>query len=186
MKRNVALIGFMGTGKTSIGRLLASRLGWSFVDVDHKIRQEAGMPVAEIFAQYGEEGFRLRERETIARVSRYRRAVIATGGGVVLNPDNVARLRQSGVVVCLTASKEVILERTGRRNTRPLLAGPDRAEVVDRLLAERAGLYAAAADYTIDTSELSPRQTVEKIVAFLRREGHFHGRGKSESAQQRV
>lgn len=174
--KNVVLIGFMGTGKTSTGRLLAGRLGWSFVDVDRKIERESGLTVAEIFARDGEEKFRQRERDTIARVARYKRAVIATGGGVVLDPVNMARLRATGVIVCLTATVAVILERTGRRNTRPLLARPDREEVVTRLLAERAELYAAA-DFVLDTSELSSHQAAEKIIVFLRQGGYIRGRG---------
>ena len=175
--RNIVLIGFMGTGKTSTGRLLAGRLGRHFVDIDRKIEQESGLAISEIFARHGEAYFRAKEKELVARVSRYRRAVIATGGGVVLDPANMERLRAGGVIVCLTASVETILERTGRRSTRPLLARPDREEIVARLLAERAPLYGAA-DFTVDTSTLSPRMAAEKIIAFLRQEGHINVRSK--------
>jgi len=173
--KNVVLIGFMGTGKTSSGRLLAGRLGCRFIDIDRKIERESGMTVAEIFARHGESYFRQREKDAIARVARGRGAVIATGGGAVLDAENRECLRASGVIIALTASVPVILERTGRRATRPLLARPDREETVVRLLAERASHYATA-DFTLDTSDLSPRQTVEKIIAFLRQGGYLHGR----------
>ena len=173
--RNIVLIGFMGTGKSCTGRLLAGRLGRPFIDVDHKIEQECGLAIGEIFAKHGEVYFRAREKDVIARVSRHRKAVIATGGGVVLDADNMQRLRAGGVVICLTASVQTILERTGRRNTRPLLARPDREEIVARLLAERAPLYAQA-DFILDTSNIAPRMAAERIIAFLRQEGHIHGR----------
>ncbi len=173
--KNIVLIGFMGTGKSSTGRLLAGRLGRQFVDIDRRIEQESGLAISEMFARHGEAYFRAKEKEMIARVARYRRAVIATGGGVVLDPANMEQLRAGGVIVCLTATVAAILERTGRRTTRPLLARPDREEVIARLLAERAPFYAAA-DFTIDTSTLSPRLAVEKIIRFLRQEGHIDGR----------
>ncbi len=173
--KNIALIGFMGTGKSSTGRLLASRLGRPFIDVDRKIERESGLTIGEIFARHGEAYFRALEKDAIARVSRHRKAVIATGGGVVLDPDNMARLRAGGVIICLTASVQTILERTGRRSTRPLLARPDREEAVSRLLAERAPLYAQA-DFILDTSNIPPRLVAEKIIAFLRQEGHIHDR----------
>lgn len=175
--KNVVLIGFMGTGKTSTGRLLAGRLGRPFIDIDRKIEQEEGLAISEIFTRRGEAYFRAKEKDTIARVARKRRAIIATGGGVVLDPDNMERLRASGVIICLTASVAVILERTGRRTTRPLLARPDREEIVARLMAEREPLYAAA-DFTVDTSGLSPRLVTEKIIAYLRQEGHINGRSQ--------
>jgi shikimate kinase len=173
--KNIVLIGFMGTGKSSTGRLLAGRLGRPFIDVDRMIEHEHGLTIGEMFARHGEAYFRAREKEAVARVARRRKAVIATGGGVVLDPANMERLRAGGVIVCLTASVQAILERTGRRSTRPLLARPDREEIVAKMLAERAPLYAQA-DLVLDTSTISPRVAAEKIIAFLRQEGHIHGR----------
>ena len=170
--KNIVLIGFMGTGKTSVGRLLAGRLGRSFVDIDRKIELDAGMTISEIFTMHGEDYFRRKEQEVIAKVSRYRNAVIATGGGVVLSAENMNRLRANGIVVSLSASVGTILERTGRRNTRPLLQRPDREEVVAKLLAQRAELYQNA-DLCIDTDTSAPHQTVGKIIAFLRQRGFY-------------
>lgn len=173
--KNIVLIGFMGTGKTSTGRLLSGRLNRPFIDVDKKIEQETGLAISDIFQLYGEDHFRQLEREIISRVSRYTNAIIATGGGVVLKQENMVRLKSTGIIISLTASLEAILERTSRRGVRPLLDCEDRAERVARLLQERASLYMKA-DYTIDTSYMSPQQVTEKIIALLREGGNLRGR----------
>lgn len=175
--KNIVLIGFMGTGKTSTGRLLAGRLNRPFIDVDKKIEQETGLAISDIFQLYGESHFRQVEREVIARVARYTSSVIATGGGVVLKPENMARLKNTGIIVALNASLDAILERTSRRGVRPLLDCDDRAARVARLFQERASLYMKA-DYTIDTTCASPQQVVEKIIALLREGGHLRGRSR--------
>lgn len=168
--KNIILIGFMGTGKTSTGRLLASRLGYSFIDTDYKIEQLAKLTISEMFVQYGEGYFREREAEMIRRVSRYRQAVISTGGGVVLNQENMKYLRNSGVVIALQASVNTILERTSRRQSRPLLENEDRSQAVFGLMESRRALYQKA-DLCIDTSDLTPRQVVEKIIDWLKKAG---------------
>lgn len=173
--KNVVLIGFMGTGKTTTGRLLAARLGRQFIDIDKRIELENNMSISEMFAQHGEEYFRKKEADMIARVTRYKSAVIATGGGSVMFPENVLRLKQNGVLIALTASLEVILERTGRRTTRPLLERPDREAYIAALLQERSQVYSIA-DYTVDTSIGSPPQVTEKIITFLRKGGYLRGR----------
>ncbi|HWR39414.1 MAG TPA: shikimate kinase [Patescibacteria group bacterium] len=175
MKNNVVLIGFMGTGKTSVGKMLAERLNRTFADVDKKIEQAEQTSISEIFRSRGETEFRRIEREMIARVSRYTNTVIATGGGVVLFPENMNRLRKNSIVIALTARPEVIVARTVRRGGRPLLDCQEPEQAVRNLLAQRAELYLQA-DHTIDTSEYSPQQVVESIVIFLRQGGYLRGR----------
>jgi len=174
--KNIVLIGFMGTGKTTIGRLLASRLGRPFVDCDKKVEYENGMTIREIFEHYGEGYFRQQEQDMIAKLSRYDNAVIATGGGVVLSPENMRRLKRNGVIIALTASVETILERTGRRNTRPLLLDLlPREQIVHKLLNERGALYQKA-DFSIDTNSNSPQYVISEIMIFLRQAGYLRGR----------
>ncbi|MBP2645402.1 MAG: Shikimate kinase [Firmicutes bacterium] len=172
--KNIVLIGFMGTGKTSVGRLLAARLGRLFVDVDKQIEVMNGMEIKEMFSAYGEEYFRQKEAEAVRKISRRHRTVIATGGGVVLNPQNMRNLAKTGIIISLTASVSTILERTGRRNTRPLLNRPDREEVVTKLLEEREELYKKA-DFIIDTDGASPYQVSDRIILLLKKGGFIRG-----------
>lgn len=174
--KNIVLIGFMGTGKTAVGKLLANRLGRPFFDSDKKIEYEYNMNIREIFEVYGEIYFRQKERMIISRLSRYNNAVIATGGGVVLSPENMNNLKRNGVIITLTASVETILERTSRRNTRPLLDDfNQREKIVNELLKERAELYHKA-DYSIDTSNKSLQQVSNEIMFFLRQGGYLRGK----------
>lgn len=173
--RNVVLIGFMGVGKTTTGRLLAVRLGRQFVDIDKRIELENNMSIREMVDMHGEDYFRQKEAEMISRVTRYKSAVIATGGGSVLLPENVIRLKQNSVIIALTASLEVLRERLLRRTTRPDLERPDKEEYIAVLLQERSKLYQIA-DFTVDTSIGSPPQITAKIVAFLQKGGHLRGR----------
>lgn len=174
--KNVVLIGFMGTGKTSTGRLLASRLGRPFVDIDRKFELECNMSVAEYFKLHGEMAFRQKEKAIIAKVARYSYSVIATGGGSVLDPDNFNKLKANGIIVSLTASVDTIVERTGRRKgTRPLLDCENPREIVAVLLEQRVSIYQKA-DFIIDTSILSPHQVAERIISFLRQSGYLKGK----------
>jgi len=174
--KNIILIGFMGTGKTSTGRLLASRLSYSFVDTDHKIEVDHKISIKAMFAKFGEAYFRAKEAETIQKVAKYRNVVISTGGGAVLNPANLQVLQENGLVISLTADIDVILDRTGRKSSRPLLALEDdiqRREMIVNLLDSRKELYQQA-NLSIDTSNLSPLQVVEQILLFLRKEVGAH------------
>src|SRR5262245_41435382 len=166
-RSNVVLVGFMGTGKTSVGQALAGRLGREFFDTDGLVERAVGKPVPAIFAELGEAAFRAAEQAAVREAAARRGAVIATGGGVLKDPANLATLRASGVLICLTARPETILARIGTADGRPLLAGAaDPLAAIERLLAERAPLYAAA-DYTLDTSDLSLQAVVEQLCAVL-------------------
>jgi len=172
--RTIVLTGFMGTGKTEVGSRLAIRLGRAFIDTDELVERRAGKTIARIFADSGEAAFRAFEREAIAEAAERTGAVIAVGGGAVLDPTNVERLRAAGVLVCLTARPETILQRVGDVARRPLLAGEDPRASIDRLLAERRAAYEAAADLTVDTSDRSVDEVVVEIqqsVARIERGG---------------
>ncbi|MBI4278243.1 MAG: 3-dehydroquinate synthase [Armatimonadetes bacterium] len=163
--RNVVLIGFMGTGKTEAGRLLARRLGWSFIDTDALIEAREGRTIAEIFRDCGEPYFRDVEARATAEAARAGRAVIATGGGAVLREENRARLRASGWIVSLVAEPEVLLARVGAGVERPLLAGEPEANL-RRLLSEREPLYRDA-DLVLDVSRRGVEDVVNRVVEFL-------------------
>ena len=168
---NLVLIGFMGSGKSSIGRILATKLGFHLLDTDALVVEAAGMQITDIFAWKGEEGFREYEANALTYLvdRNAKRAVIATGGGIVTRESNLPLLHRLGFVVQLTASEEVIFDRVSRNKARPLLHTPNPRETVSQLLARRAPLYAAAADYTLDTTTKSHMQAANVIIAEARR-----------------
>jgi len=169
MKTSIALIGFMGTGKTAVGKALAAKLGREFVELDSFIEQKAGKSIPEIFQQDGEIGFRELEIEATKEVSDQKNAIIACGGGAVLNKINIDRLRKECVIVYLTASPEVILKRTSNdKNERPLLKVADRAPQIKELLRFRQPYYERAADIKIDTSKLNINSVAERIMTKVR------------------
>jgi len=164
---NLLLIGFMGTGKSSVGRLLAKRLGYRFADTDALVVKAAGMPITEIFARDGEARFREYESEALAGLRGRRSLVIATGGGIVERPENHPLLREIGLPVGLSASEAVIFERVSRNKRRPLLQTPDPRGTIAALLERRRPLYAAAADFEVDTSALTHEEVAGAILARL-------------------
>jgi shikimate kinase len=170
----------MGTGKTAAGKLLARRLGLTFIDTDEEVEAATGLTPSEIFRRYGEERFRSEESRVVMRVARRRGCVIATGGGVVLRRSNMARLRRKGIVILLEAAPEAITRRVSRYDTRPLLSGSigARSRLRDRiaeLLQQRAPFYADC-DHRIDTSALSPEQVVAEIMDYLQGRGYWEVR----------
>jgi len=167
--RAIVLTGFMGTGKTEVGRRLAQRLGRAFVDTDQLVEGRAGKSVASIFAAEGEAAFRALERAVIAGLADRTGVVIAVGGGAVLVEENVRRLRALGPIVQLTASPETIVARVGGRESRPLLADGDPLATVRRLLGERAAAYAAAADLVVETGGRTADEVVEAVQQELAR-----------------
>ena len=157
----MVLIGFMGTGKSVIGRRLAAATGRRFVDTDRQVEHRAGKSVAAIFRDDGEARFREMESAVVEAFAGCDGCVIATGGGMALRPDQIKKL--GGIRVALTAPPEVILERTQRRRqARPLLSGEAPSDKIHRLLAERAPYYQMA-DLSIDTSQMSVDETVRLI-----------------------
>jgi len=168
MKSNIALIGFMGTGKTVVGRLLAEKLNRDFVELDALIEQKTGKTIPQIFQQGGEIAFRELEIDVTRDVAEKKNLVIACGGGIVLNQINIDRLREHGVIVYLTASPEAILKRTSSdKDERPMLVAEDKVSKVEALLKFRQPFYERAADITVDTSELDVAGVVEQIVTRL-------------------
>ncbi len=163
---NVVLTGFMGTGKSTVGRVLAERLGYTFVDTDTLIEQQHG-PIPEIFARVGEAAFRAFEAEVAATLAEGTHQVIATGGRLMLDPDNAAALGATGAVFALAASADEILRRVlgDGGSVRPLLAGDDPAGRVRSLLAERAPLYAQFP--VIETGGRSPEDIAQEIMSLL-------------------
>lgn len=166
--KNIVLTGFMGTGKTFTGRALAKRLGTKFIDTDTLIEKEAGISISEIFEKFGEPHFRGLEREIVKRVSEEDGAVIAVGGGAIANQDNLADLKKRGIVICLTASPEVILSRIKKNSDRPLLQVEDRIGKIRELLEKRAPYYERA-DFALDTDGKTPEQVADEIVEIVRR-----------------
>ncbi|HEY2711782.1 MAG TPA: shikimate kinase [Chthoniobacterales bacterium] len=164
--RSIVLIGFMGTGKSSVGELLAERLDWPLFDIDSMIEKKLKMPIGEIFSALGEEYFRDEESDILQRLMPTR-SVIVTGGGMVLRRSNVVRLRELGTVVCLTSDVIDLQKRLLHQSDRPLLEVKDPRQAIEQLLEKRAPLYRAAADLTIDTSSLSPDQVADSILDAL-------------------
>ena len=168
MKTSIALIGFMGTGKTAVGKVLARKLGKEYVELDSLIERKAGKTIPEIFQQEGEKAFRELEIMVAKEVSGRENVVIACGGGVVLNKINIDRLRKECLIVCLTASPGVILQRTSNSiKERPLLNVGNRMREVRKLLELRKPFYEQAADITIDTSKLDIDSIVKQIISKL-------------------
>jgi shikimate kinase len=169
MKTNVALIGFMGVGKTAVARRLAEKVGKRLVELDSLIEQQAGKSIARIFQEDGEVAFRELEIDVTREVAAGKNQVIACGGGIVLNQINIDRLKKDAVVVYLTASLEVILKRVSADNSvRPLLEKGNKENAIKELLEFRQPFYERAADMKIDTSGLDIEAVVEQVIAGLK------------------
>lgn len=169
MKTNIALIGFMGTGKTAVGKALARKLNKRFVELDSLIEEKAGKAITEIFQQDGEIAFRELEILVTKDIAQGKKQVIACGGGIVLNKINIDRLKTGAVIVYLTASPSVVLKRTmADSNIRPLLNVPDRTSRVRELLKFRKPFYERAADITVDTNKRDVDSVVAEIIKRLR------------------
>lgn len=166
-KQNVHLIGLMGAGKTTVGRLLAKRLGWPFFDSDHEIEVRAGARIPLIFEHEGEAGFREREVAVIDELTQHEHIVLATGGGAVLRAENRACLSARGVVVYLRATPHDLWVRTRHDKNRPLLQTSNPKAKLEELFQQRDPLYREIADFTIDTGKPSVAQLVNTVLMQL-------------------
>jgi len=163
---NIVLVGFMGTGKTTVGLHLEKKTGFPLIDMDQLIEQEAGISISQIFATQGEAHFRSLERAMTKKLATQTNHIISTGGGVVLNPDNLTDFASNGLVVCLSASPETILNRVRNDQTRPLLAG-DKEQQIRDLLQRRQPLYDAI-PFQVATDSRTPEQIAESILQHYR------------------
>ncbi|MFC1907939.1 shikimate kinase [Chloroflexota bacterium] len=174
MKINIALIGFMGVGKTAVGKILAEKLQREFVELDSLVEQKAGKSIPSIFQQDGEIVFRELEIEVTKEVSRDKNLVIACGGGIVLNKINIDRLRQQSRIVHLTASPEVILKRvSSEEGQRPLLEVDNPVLIIRELWDFRKPFYERAADINVDTSKLDTNAVAKQLMNKLEDDEDF-------------
>ena len=171
-KRNIFLIGPMGSGKTAVGRHLARLFQYTFHDSDADIEAKTGVDIAFIFEKEGEAGFRLRERESIERLTGLESIVLATGGGAVIDPVNREALSQRGAVVYLATSVNQQIERTRHARHRPLLHDTDPEKKLKELMEHRAALYAEIADVTVTTDGRRVQIVAEEIQQELRKAKH--------------
>jgi shikimate kinase len=165
--KNIALTGFMAVGKTVAGRKLARRLKRPFVDLDRAIEEAEGMKVQEIFKRKGEAFFRELEKRKLSEVLEREGQIVATGGGAVVEEDNLRLLKEKSLLICLTATAQTLMRRSGSGRGRPLLQGEDRKDKIETLLNQRKKIYAQA-HLVIDTSDLSIDDVVDKILEKIR------------------
>ena len=166
LKRTIALVGMMGAGKSSVGRRLAATLGVRFRDADAEIELAAGCSISEIFARFGEAGFRDGERRVIARLLRESPHVLATGGGAFIDETTRAEIAASAISIWLRAPIDLLVSRVTKRETRPLLRDGDPREIMQRILNEREPIYAQA-DLIVDTDDGPHQSAVERILSAL-------------------
>jgi shikimate kinase len=166
--KNLVLTGFMGTGKTTVGSILASSLKRTLLDTDQMIEEKTGLTLSQIFETYGESYFRDLESEEILRLKQYRPGslVIATGGGAVLRGCNLKVLSENGIIIALTASSSAILRRISKTNQRPLLAGEGAAEKIKTKLRERE-VYYRQCSFQLDTTGRTPQQVAREVIAYI-------------------
>jgi shikimate kinase len=160
---NIVLIGFMGTGKTSVGRLVAEQLHFHYLDTDEMIQAATGKTIAEIFSASGEPAFRALEEKTVQELAGKARTVISAGGGLPINPENLGSLKTHALVVCLWASPAKIWERVKNQTHRPLLHGADPQKRICELLAARSPFYKQA-DILLNTESRSLREVAQQVV----------------------
>ncbi|HJU50893.1 MAG TPA: shikimate kinase [Acidimicrobiia bacterium] len=162
------LIGMMGAGKSTLGKIIAERKGWKFIDTDDVVMEAAGRDITELFATEGESGFRIREADAVAAVSSHPGAVVATGGGAVLRSENVDTMRRTGLIFWLQADPATLAARIAmetKLTSRPLIFDDDVEATLRGILDERQGAYRAAADFAISTDLLAPEEAADLVEA---------------------
>jgi shikimate kinase len=163
----IFLVGFMASGKSTVGRIIAARLGWEFRDLDRVIADEAGHPIPEIFSAEGEEGFRRREADALRRVATLQRTVIATGGGAACREDNLAQMLAAGQVITLGVTADEVIRRAGQRSMRPLLAAAtDPLSTAIELLRVREPYYARA-HARVETAGRTPEEVAAEVLRVI-------------------
>ncbi len=167
MKKNYYLVGFMGTGKSTIGKELATRLGRKFLDMDQLLEKRLGMTVSEIFEKRGQEFFRAEEKKLAFELVQTSNHVIATGGGAIADEDVKAALQRSGILICLFADKDNLISRLQRTDKRPLLKGESIEKKVEMLLEDRKAIYDKI-PLRVNTTNLSPKEAADKIVNLIK------------------
>jgi shikimate kinase len=167
MASNIYIVGFMGTGKTVVGKEVARQLNLRFVDLDSIIEQKEKKAISRIFAEDGEPAFRKIEKQALKEISAGKDSVISCGGGIVLDKENIRIMKETGAMVCLSARPEVIIARTRRYKHRPLLNVENPEKRIKELLEFRAPFYAQS-DQTVDTSDLSVAQVVKRVMEYVR------------------
>lgn len=165
--KNIVLTGFMGTGKTAVGRELSNLLGWKFIDIDDEIVKAQNSSISDIFNQHGESAFRDIETEMIRKTAKTNNIIISTGGGAILRQENIDLLRKNGIIICLTARPETILNRTSKSSKRPLLNVDDPLKRIEDLMASRKSFYEKT-DFMIDTETRTPLQIAEEIFRMIK------------------
>jgi shikimate kinase len=166
---NIILIGFMGVGKTEVGKLLAKSLGFTYIDTDSLIEKEQKRTINDIFAKEGEFAFRDMETTLLKKIKNSKKHVISTGGGMILRPENIKLMKALGPVILLWAEPKVIYDRIKNAVDRPLLNVPDPLVKIIEILGLREPIYKGAADLEIDTSGLSPEEACTKIIEYTKK-----------------
>lgn len=168
--KNIALVGFMGTGKSTVGQMVAGMLRFRFIDTDEMVEGMANKKIADIFVSDGEARFREYEKQAVQRLAQLSNTVISTGGGLVMNPENFASLKEHALVVCLWCSAETILRRVGHQTHRPLLRVENPLERIRALLEERAPVYRQA-DVLLNSEFRKPREVATHVAHQFRSVG---------------
>ncbi len=177
--KNIVLIGFMGCGKSSIGKAVSLKLGYEFLDTDVKIQSNMKMSINDIFKNYGEDYFRGLEKDLCRKMASVCSTVIATGGGIIKSKENIDNLKTNGIFIYIKSSAEKILRNVGDDMSRPLINVENRKEKIEELLEQRVPLYEKYADITVDVSEADILQSAENISCIIKNMEKKHEKSKN-------